>query len=189
MYKQVKFNKLSDTNTKGTTTWKCQYGCTARLITKNSKLVAFKGSHRPMVHKAWSPYQIVKHEFEQKVLNRIKENNESVHEAYDGVRRDNPDQACIVRGLRDIRNKGYKIKKNAGLTLPKTAKEISMTLKDSGLDKNYYGQKVKLKAYDAAKVTAEQLQQWKSRINSFYLGDGVTAEYQVFCDKAGAETF
>ena len=39
----------------------------------------------------------------------------------------------------------------------------------------------------ASNVTPEQLQQWKSRTCFMYLGDGITAECQVFCDKLGAE--
>lgn len=187
VYRRVKYNQHSVNSKKGTITWKCQsYGCTAKIVTKESKLIEIRGYHRNILHKAWTESQISKHEMEQTIIDKIKTQNQQPHQAFDSHIRDHPHQASIVTGFRDIRNKAYTAMYNSGNKLPKTAQEISTVLTKSGLDKNYWGQKIQLKDYDNA--TPKSLQEWRARTTYLYLGDDISAEYQVFCDKAGAET-
>ena len=186
--RQIKYNKTSQNEKKGTITWYCEmYGCNARIITKEGKIIARKGMHRNISHKAWTNDQIKKHDLDEKISQRMRAKSESAHKAYNTVTRDHPVAATVSSGWRDHRNKAYYANSKAGFKLPQNSLEIPSTLKKLGLDANYYGQKLTLKDYDDASVTPELLAEWKSRVSPMCLGNDGRPEFLVFCSLSGAK--
>ena len=183
----TQYNHLSVSPNKGTITWQCyQNQCYVKIYTKGDTVINIKGTHNVLSHEHWDEERITKHILEQEVIQKIKETNLAPHKAYNSVARDHPNHINVFSGYRDMKNKAYRARGKTGFILPKKPTDISSTLRDNGLDTNYYGQKIKLKRYDDNNVSDEIMNEWKSKICIMYLGDGETGEIQVFCCKNGA---
>ena len=188
VYNNIKYNQSPHNDKKNNCVWICQsYGCNAKLLTKGDEYVGRKGAHRQITHQAWTAEQIIKHQMQQKVVEKATNSQLPPHEAYKSIARDHPQDIKVLSGWRACRNKAYNAKRKSGLVLPKSQLDIASSLRMNGLDDNYYGQKIRFKKYQDNEASSELLNQWKSKVSKLYLGDGGIAEFQVFCERRGAE--
>eukprot|EP01084_Bolivina_argentea_P308007 532468_1 len=137
-------------------------------------------------HKQNDPNCLLFFEFGEKLKEKVR-CGERAGAACRAGRRDDPELGKASGGFGQFKSKLYYHKKNKFGTLPMNRGEFGPFLIKTGLDGNYYAQKLLRKDYEPD-APDRLINQWKERSGKFYIGDGASrGKYQHFACKWGAE--